>query len=149
MLINLFRSIIKTNIRIKNNRVLSYKTTKPIIKVTDCAWNKINSILSINKNKAMLLNISSGGCGGFNYIFNIISDPNNNHAVDKYSIIISPKNINNKIYIDSMAEFYILGTTIDYIKEDYNNNIFENKFLFIPDKSLATNCGSGISFSLK
>ena len=71
-----------------------------------------------------------------------------NKKISNYSVVASRYNLNNKIYIDSMAEFYVIGTTIDYIKEDFNNNIFESKFLFTPDKSLATNCGCGISFSL-
>ena len=42
-----------------------------------------------------------------------------------------------------------MGTTIDFITEDYSKNIFENKFTFTPQKNLATSCGCGISFALK
>ncbi len=48
-----------------------------------------------------------------------------------------------------MGEFLLLGTTIDYIHEDYLNGVFENKFVFIPDKTLASSCGCGISFTPK
>ena len=44
---------------------------------------------------------------------------------------------------------FLFGTKIDFIKEDYNKNIFESKFIFIPDKNLATSCGCGISFNPK
>ena len=46
-----------------------------------------------------------------------------------------------------MSEMLLLGTTIDYIKEDYNNQIYESKFIFTPRKELATSCGCGVSFS--
>ena len=44
---------------------------------------------------------------------------------------------------------YLLGTTIDYVKEDYSKNIFESKFVYIPDKDKATSCGCGVSFNPK
>ena len=54
-----------------------------------------------------------------------------------------------KLLIDPLSEMYLLGTTIDYIIEDYDKGIFENKFVFIPDKNLASACGCGISFTPK
>ena len=48
-----------------------------------------------------------------------------------------------------MSEFLLIGTTIDYINEDFSNGIFENKFIFSPDKTLANSCGCGISFTPK
>ena len=48
-----------------------------------------------------------------------------------------------------MSEMALLGTTIDYISEDYNQGVFENKFIFTPDKDYASSCGCGISFTPK
>lgn len=56
------------------------------------------------------------------------------------------KKDNIKILIEPKSEMLLIGTTIDYIKEDYDKNIFENKFIFIPDKTLTSSCGCGISF---
>ena len=53
----------------------------------------------------------------------------------------------NHVFVDPMSEMLLLGTTIDYIKEDYNNQIYESKFIFTPRKELATSCGCGVSFS--
>ena len=53
------------------------------------------------------------------------------------------------VYIDPMSEFYLIGTTIDFINEDYNKNIFESKFIFDIDKKLASTCGCGVSFTPK
>ena len=44
---------------------------------------------------------------------------------------------------------YLFGTTIDHISEDYKKGLFENKFVFLPDKNLASSCGCGISFTPK
>ena len=44
---------------------------------------------------------------------------------------------------------FLLGTTINYISEDYEKGIFENKFVFTPDKKIASSCGCGISFTPK
>ena len=57
------------------------------------------------------------------------------------------KNVN--VLIDPMSEIFLIGTTIDYVKEDYSKGIFENKFVFVPDQTLASTCGCGISFTPK
>ena len=44
---------------------------------------------------------------------------------------------------------YLLGTTIDYISEDYSKGQYESKFVFNVDKKFASSCGCGISFSPK
>ena len=44
---------------------------------------------------------------------------------------------------------YLIGTTIDFINEDFNKGIFESKFIYNIDKKLASSCGCGISFTPK
>ena len=44
---------------------------------------------------------------------------------------------------------YLLGTTIDYIHEDYSKGQFESKFKFELNKESMTGCGCGVSFSPK
>ena len=43
----------------------------------------------------------------------------------------------------------LLGTKIDYIKEDFSKGQYENKFVYEVDKELMTSCGCGVSFSPK
>ena len=121
------------------------------IKVTDNAWNKIGNILKIQSNNwGFLFSAEGGGCGGFNYSFKTIDYDKYNKIFDKSKIKPSIiNNDNNKIIIDPYSEMFLLGTTIDYVKEDYNKNIFESKFIFVPNKELATTCGCGVSFSPK
>ena len=37
----------------------------------------------------------------------------------------------------------------NFVGEDYAKDIFESKFIFSPDKELASSCGCGVSFSPK
>ena len=55
---------------------------------------------------------------------------------------------NSKIFVDPDAESFIWNDT-DYVEEDWNKGVFENKFIFIPDKDLVSSCGCGISFTPK
>ena len=56
---------------------------------------------------------------------------------------------NTKLVIDPLSEMYLIGTTIDYINEDFEKGVFENKFIFLADKNMATSCGCGTSFTPK
>ena len=109
----------------------------PII-VTKNAWSKLNNIFVENNNYAFLFSAKGGGCNGFNYDLKPISKDIFNNIKNEHSIPSIMINNNTKLLIDPVSEFLLLGTTIDYIKEDYNKNIFESKFIFTPDKELAT-----------
>ena len=108
----------------------------PII-VTKKAWEKMFNIASKNINHNFLFSANGGGCNGFNYKLELIKNNDIN------------ENNNVKLIIEPTSELLLLGTTIDYIKEDYSKNIFESKFIFTPKKDFATTCGCGVSFSLK
>ena len=54
-----------------------------------------------------------------------------------------------KVYVDPMSEMFLLGTTIDYVLEDYSKGQYESKFNFEINKDIMTSCGCGISFSPK
>ena len=102
-----------------------------------------------NINHNFLFSANGGGCNGFNYKLELIKNNDINELLNnkiKPSII---ENNNVKLIIEPTSELLLLGTTIDYIKEDYSKNIFESKFIFTPKKDFATTCGCGVSFSLK
>lgn len=120
----------------------------PII-VTKKAWKKMFNIASKNINHNFLFSANGGGCNGFNYKLELIK---NNDIKELLNNKIKPSIIENnnvKLIIEPTSELLLLGTTIDYIKEDYSKNIFESKFIFTPKKDFATTCGCGVSFSLK
>ena len=123
---------------------------KPIINITENAWNKIINInKKVTKNNGFLFSAKTGGCNGFNYNFNILKD---DEFIEINKGKLKPNYVekhNIKVYVDPFSEFYLLGTKIDYVQENIEKNIFENKFTFTPDKKKASTCGCGVSFSPK
>ena len=115
------------------------------VTVTRNAWKKMSSILqNVNNKSGFLFSAKSGGCNGFNFDLSPLDDRN--------IFKINPTVISNddiKLYIDPISEMYLIGTEIDYIKEDYSKQIFESKFTFTPEKDIASTCGCGVSFSPK
>ena len=120
------------------------------IQVTNSAWEKIDYILEKRDNHLFYFTASSGGCNGFNYDLNLITLGDYLDMTERLQTFTLLENENkSKIYVEPVAEMLLFGTTIDYVKEDWNKGIFENKFIFIPDKNLVTSCGCGVSFTPK
>ena len=118
------------------------------IKITQTAWKKLFDISRQSNNNRFLFSASSGGCNGFNFNLNLLKkDETILLGKRRKPTIITNDNIT--VYIDPLSELYLLGTTIDYINQDYKKNIFESKFIFDIDKELASTCGCGISFTPK
>ena len=119
------------------------------INVSRNAWNKMKEIIKQSNNKyGFLYSLSSGGCNGFNFELNLL-DKEYYEKINKNKFLTILKNDDTKLYIDPIGEMYLIGTSIDYISEDYNKNIFENKFIFNVDKNMMNTCGCGTSFSFK
>ncbi len=122
--------------------------SKNIINVTQNAWKKMNTIVKKSNNSyGFLFGANSGGCNGLNFKLELLKE-------DEYNIIkkLKPNILENdgiKLYIDPKTEMFLIGTTIDYINEDYNKGVFENKFIYNVDKKLASSCGCGVSFTPK
>lgn len=123
----------------------------PPITITNNAWNKMSQIIDNQNSHSFIFSANSGGCNGFNYKLQLIN------LVEYKNILSENNNINpmilenntTKVMIEPMSEFLLFGTTIDYIYEDFTNGIFENKFIFKPNKELTNTCGCGISFTPK
>ena len=93
-----------------------------------------------------LYSCSSGGCNGFNFELNLLNKDYYEKIKDtKFLTILT--NEDAKLYIDPVSEMYLLGTSIDYIKEDYTKGIYDSKFVFDINKETMSGCGCGISFS--
>jgi len=106
-------------------------------------------ILEKSNEYAFVFFATGGGCNGFNYKLESIGEKkfDNLTAEEPSPIIVT--NSNTQVVIEPMSEMLLLGTTIDFIEEDYSENIFESRFIFTPEKDFATSCGCGISFSPK
>jgi len=125
------------------------------IRITQNAWAKMRDIIFKSKhNLGFIYSASSGGCNGFNFELNIIQKKEYDNIVKQkfYSVLTDESKDTNEttnLYIDPISEMVLLGTTIDYIHEDYSKGQFESKFNFEINKELMTSCGCGISFSPK
>ena len=119
------------------------------IQVTRAAWAKMREILHISKNKyGFVYSATSGGCNGFNFDLGLLDkDFYEKIMKTKFRTIIANKD--TKLYVDPAAEMHLLGTTIDYVTEDFSKGHFENKFIYEIDKDRMTSCGCGVSFMPK
>ena len=119
------------------------------IQITQNAWKKMSNIIKLSKNKyGFIYSASSGGCNGFNFELNLLNQKlYESIRKQKYLNVLNHKD--TYLYVDPLSEMYLLGTTIDYIHEDYSKGQFESKFNFDINKDLMSSCGCGISFSPK
>ena len=143
----MLRQIFKLSV---NGFSTSVKHVYPIT-VTDNAWDKFKSILKVkNTYQSFLFSVRGGGCNGFNYDLKLIDEEQLTYLQEKHKNKLTLiKQKETKVVVDPMSEMFLIGTTIDYISENYSEGIFENKFVFIPNKTLASSCGCGISFTPK
>ena len=119
--------------------------SKNIINVTANAWKKMGSIIQKSNNKnGFIFGANSGGCNGFNFDLRLIETEEQKEIMKMKPSILTNDNVN--LYIEPLSEMHLIGTTIDYINEDFSKGIFENKFIYKIDKKLASSCGCGVSF---
>ena len=86
-----------------------------IIKLSDNAAERIKEIMS-NAEKDSLgvrVSVKSGGCAGMSYVMEYTKEVNPNDEV------IEEKGV--KVFVDSAAIMYLLGTEMDYKKEELSS----------------------------
>tara|TARA_B100001175_G_C19455378_1_gene613528 strand:+ start:536 stop:913 length:378 start_codon:yes stop_codon:yes gene_type:complete len=122
--------------------------SKNIINITKNAFKKMNNIMiNSNNNSGFYFGVTSGGCNGFNFDLRLMNEKELPEILKLKPSIISDEKVN--VYIEPMSEIYLIGTTIDYVSEDYTKAVFESKFIYNVDKTLASSCGCGHSFTPK
>ena len=107
---------------------------KQVITLSDNAANRIKEIISNDKTKSLgvRVGVKSGGCAGMSYVMEYAKEIN---PTDE---IIEDKGV--KVFIDPSATMYLLGTEMDYKKEQFSSTfIFKN-----PNET--ERCGCGESF---
>ena len=110
--------------------------TEPIIRLSDKAVNRIKEIMSKAENTAIgvRIGVKSGGCAGLSYIMEYARDKKPNEE------IIEDKGV--KVFIDSNAIMYLLGTEMDY-----KTDKFSSQFIF-KNPNETERCGCGESFKV-
>ena len=108
----------------------------PIIRLSDNAALRIKEIMSKAETNSLGVRISvkSGGCEGMSYVMEYIKEI---HPNDE---IIEDKGV--KVFVDSAAIMYLLGTEMDYKKEELSSSFVFNN----PNET--ERCGCGESFKV-
>ena len=109
---------------------------KQIITLSDSAAERIKQIMSSDKNNSVgvRIGVKSGGCAGMSYVMEYTQSSNPNDE------IIEDKGV--KVLIDPKAIMYLLGTEMDYKKEELSSTfVFKN-----PNET--ERCGCGESFKI-
>ena len=107
-----------------------------IIKLSDNAAFRIKEIMSGAERDSVGVRVSvkTGGCAGMSYVLEYSKDINPNDE------IIEDKGV--KVFVDAAAVMYLLGTEMDYKKEDFSSSFVFNN----PNES--ERCGCGESFKV-
>ena len=109
---------------------------KQVITLTDNAAIRIKEIMSKDESKSIgvRVGVKSGGCAGMSYIMEYAKEINPNDEV------IEDKGV--KVFVDPGAIMYLLGTEMDYKKEEFSSSfVFKN-----PNET--ERCGCGESFKI-
>ena len=109
---------------------------KQVITLSDTAATRIKEIMLKDKSKSagLRVGVKSGGCAGMTYIMEYTKEINPNDE------IIEEKGV--KLFVDPGAIMYLLGTEMDYKKEEFSSSfVFKN-----PNET--ERCGCGESFKI-
>ena len=110
--------------------------TKQIISLSENAAGRIKEIMSSAEKDSIgvRVGVKSGGCAGMSYVLEYAKETKPNDEM------IEDKGV--KVFIDSAAVMYLLGTEMDYKKDDFSSSfIFKN-----PNET--ERCGCGESFKI-
>jgi len=109
---------------------------KQVITLSDNAANRIKEIMSKAEKDlvGLRVGVKSGGCAGMSYMMEYTKEVKPNDE------IIEDKGV--KLFVDPGAIMYLLGTEMDYKKEQFSSSfIFKN-----PNET--ERCGCGESFKV-
>ena len=109
----------------------------PVIKLSDNAALRIKEIMSSAEMDSLGVRVSvkTGGCAGMSYVMEYTKDVNPNDEM------IEDKGV--KVFVDSAAVMYLLGTEMDYKKEELASSFVFNN----PNET--ERCGCGESFKIE
>ena len=109
---------------------------KPIIKLSDNAALRIKEIMTDAEKDSLGVRVSvkAGGCAGMSYVMEYTKELNPNDEV------IEDKGV--KVFVDPAAVMYLLGTVMDYKKEELSSSFVFNN----PNET--ERCGCGESFKI-
>ena len=109
---------------------------KQIISLSENAAERIKEIMSVAEKNSIgvRVGVKSGGCAGMSYIMEYTNEINPSDE------IIEDRGV--KLFIDSAAVMYLLGTEMDY-----KTDKFSSQFVF-KNPNETERCGCGESFKV-
>ena len=93
-----------------------------VVNLTETARDYLKSVGQPN----VSLSVNGGGCSGFQYVWN---------TTEKEPTV-------ENLWIDPIAEMYILGSVVDYVEE------LGGSFLSVKNPASTSSCGCGESFGI-
>ena len=107
-----------------------------IIKLSENAASRIKEIMANSEKNSLGVRVSvkSGGCAGMSYLMEYTKELNPSDE------LIEDKGV--KVFVDSAAIMYLLGTEMDYKKEEFSSTFVFNN----PNET--ERCGCGESFKI-
>ena len=108
----------------------------PIIKLSDNAALRIKEIMANSEKNSLGVRVSvkSGGCAGMSYVMEYAKKKNPNDEIIEDKGVI--------VFVDSAAVMYLLGTEMDYKKDEFSSSFVFNN----PNET--ERCGCGESFKI-
>ena len=128
------KSVISASIKaIKSTRKLT--ATRAAITLTPNALERVKELMSKNKEMAGLrVGVKQRGCNGLSYTLEYAKEKL------KFDEVVEQNGV--KIFIDAKAQLTLLGTEMDYVKDELNSEfVFHNP-------NIKGTCGCGESFQV-
>ena len=101
-----------------------------ILALTAAAKEYMVEQLVIAEKNYVLLEVKGGGCSGFKYDWSYVEDDSKGTVID------------STLVVDAMAEMFLFGCTVDYVRELGGN------YLIVKNPQAKAQCGCGESFGI-
>ena len=101
-----------------------------ILTLTPQAKEYMSQQLVMAEKNYVLLEVKGGGCSGFKYEWTYVEDETKGTLID------------NILVLDAMAEMFVFGCTVDYVRELGGN------YLVVKNPNAKAACGCGESFGI-
>ena len=101
-----------------------------MINLTKQAKDYLSSMVDSYEKKYAYLSVNGGGCSGFTYKWEMVDDDENGTVID------------DLLVLDKMAEMFVIGCTVDYVKE------LGGSYLKVINPNAKAQCGCGESFGV-
>ena len=119
------------------------RLSKLPVTLTKKAEIRLSDLCRAKDSHGFVFSAESGGCSGLNYKLKSIKNESDISELKLGNLSISHVQLpDGMLYIDPMFELFLVGTVIDYVPEDIENNVFDSKFVFKNEGVMTCGCGS-------